>query len=53
MREASIAFWVIVFWRSLAYLKFMRLNVLPKPEKIRGIEGLRTDMIGREKEFAE
>jgi hypothetical protein len=28
------------------------LKVLPKPEKLRGIEGLRAEMIGREKEFA-
>ena len=27
------------------------LKVLPKPEKIRGIEGLKAEMIGREKEF--
>lgn len=29
------------------------LEVLPEPEKIRGIEGLRAEMIGREKEFAD
>lgn len=29
------------------------LKVLPQPEKIRGIEGLRAEMIGREKEFAD
>ncbi len=29
------------------------LKPLPRPEKVRGIEGLRAEMIGREKEFAE
>ncbi|MBI1925747.1 AAA family ATPase [Candidatus Poribacteria bacterium] len=29
------------------------LEPLPRPEKVRGIEGLRAEMIGREKEFAE
>ena len=29
------------------------VKALPKPEKIRGIEGLRAEMIGREREFAD
>jgi predicted ATPase/class 3 adenylate cyclase len=29
------------------------MKVLPRPEKIRGIEGLRAEMIGREREFAD
>jgi class 3 adenylate cyclase/tetratricopeptide (TPR) repeat protein len=29
------------------------VKILPRPDKIRGIEGLRAEMIGREKEFTE
>ena len=32
---------------------YRALKVLPKPGKVRGIEGLRAEMIGREKEFAD